>query len=184
MTEFTLFDETNAPEGSRAILEGAKKQLGFVPNLYAAFSASPPVLEAYTTLSGLLGKTSFSPTEQQVVMMTANFEHNCEYCMAAHSVISKMQDVPADVLDALRTGAAIPDAKLEALRVFTRAVLQERGWVSKDTVETFLAAGYTQANVLDVILGLAIKTLSNYTNHIVETRVDDAFVGQAWTKPE
>ena len=99
---------------------------------------------------------------------------------AAHSTVSEMQKVPADVIDALRNDTPIADPKLQALQVFTARVHETRGNVTDADLEAFHSAGYTKANILDVILGAGLKTLSNYTNHIAETPLDDVFQANAW----
>ena len=110
-----------------------------------------------------------------MVLITANFDNGCTYCMAAHTTMSKRQKLPEDVIQALRDNTPIADAKLEALRVFTRAVFHKRGWVDQADLDAFYAAGYEKHHVLEVVVGLAFKTISNYTNHVVDTPVDDAF---------
>ncbi len=132
---------------------------------------------------GKLKSSSFDATERQVVLMTASFENECHYCVAAHSVIARIQGVPSDVVQALRDGKDLSDRKLEALRTFTRRVVQEGGWVAEENVEEFLHAGFSKRQVLEVILGVGLKTLSNYTNHIVKPPVDRAFRSQSWTRP-
>ena len=107
--------------------------------------------------------------------MTNNRLNGCVYCMAAHTAISQMAGVKADVIEALRNNTPIADAKLEALRTFAAVINESRGWPSDAQVEAFLKAGYTQQNVLEVILGTSLKVMSNYTNHVAETAVDNAF---------
>jgi alkylhydroperoxidase family enzyme len=92
-----------------------------------------------------------------------------------------MAGVPEDVITALRTGSPIADPKLEALRKFAIVINESRGWPSDAQIEAFLAAGYTRQTMLEVILGTALKVLSNYTNHVADTVLDDAFVPNAWT---
>ena len=184
MTRFDIHTPENAPEGSRPILEGAQKALGFVPNLYGTFAGSPELLKAYTTIGQLFDQTSFSPTERQIVLLAVSATNGCDYCVAAHSTIADMQKVPADVVTALRDGTPIADAKLEALRTFATTLAEKRGWADESDVQAFLAAGYTQANVLEVILGVGMKTLSNYTNHVAETPLDAAFQPKAWSRRE
>lgn len=179
---FKINSIETAPEKAKPILEGAKAKLGFIPNLYGVMSESPELLIAYLTLSDLLGGTSFSPTELQTVLITASYVNNCDYCVAAHSVISSMQGVPADVVDSVRRNRAIADAKLDALRKFTFEVVEKRGFVSDDAKNSFLAAGYTEKNILEVILCVGMKTLSNYTNHVAETPLDAAFESAKWKK--
>ncbi len=184
MTDFKVHTIESAPEASKPTLEKAQKTLGFVPNLYGVFAESPAMLEAYATLGGIFDRsTSFTATERQVVLLTAIFENECDYCMAAHSTIAGMQRVPDDVVQALRRGEPIPDVRLEALSAFARKVVRERGWVSEGDVQAFLDAGFTRAQLLEVILGIGMKILSNYANHIARTPVDEAFQANAWTPP-
>jgi alkylhydroperoxidase family enzyme len=95
-----------------------------------------------------------------------------------------MQKVPTDVVEAIREDRPISDSKLQALRAFTTAVVEKRGWVSDEDVSTFVAAGYSKAQILEVILGVSFKTLSNYTNHIANPPLDEAFETGAWSPSE
>ncbi len=183
MTTFTTHTVESAPQDAKGVLQGAQSQLGFVPNLYGNMAESPTVLESYMTIAGLFEKTSFNATEQQVVLLTTSVVNNCEFCVAAHSVISKsMLNIDADIVDPIRNQEAIQDSKLEALATFTRAVVTDRGWVDGAVTDAFLAAGYTQAQALEVVLGVTMKTLSNYTNHLTGTEVNPEFGGEAWSK--
>jgi len=178
---YTVHTPETAPEVARETLAGAKKAFGFVPNLLGVMAEAPALVKAYTTLSRIFDETSFSPAERQVVLLTVSYENGCEYCIAAHSVIAGMQKVPADVVGAIRDGKPIADAKLEVLRRFTAAVTKTRGWPSEDETTAFVNVGYTKAQVLEVILGVGMKTLSNYTNHIAKTPLDGAFAKSAWS---
>ncbi|MCC7428693.1 MAG: carboxymuconolactone decarboxylase family protein [Alphaproteobacteria bacterium] len=172
----------SAPDGAANILAAAKKGMGFVPNLYAVMAEAPALLKAYTTLSKIFDETSLTPTERQIVLLTTSYANDCEYCIAAHSVISQMQKVPDDVVQAIRAGRPISDTKLDALRRFTGAVVTSRGWPSDADTDAFLNAGYERRHVLEVVLGIGMKTLSNYANHIAETPLDQAFASAAWSK--
>lgn len=183
MTKFTVHTADSAPGASRATLAAVRGAFGFVPNLQANMATSPELLAGYTALWELFSKTSLSPTEQQVVYLTANYENECHYCMAGHTMLAKMQKIDEAVVQAIRGGTAIPDARLEALHVFAGRVVRERGLVGDAATEAFLAAGYTQQNVLEVVLGAGTKLLSNYTNHIVHTQLDPFMKGAEWTKP-
>ena len=183
MTEFHTHTIESAPEASRPMLEGAKKAYGAVPNLLGVMAEAPALLEAYITIGQIFEKSSFTPTERQIVLIAVSALNQCEYCVAAHSVIASMQEVPRDVVDAIREGRPIADAKLEALRTFAAAVVAHRGFVADDEVQAFLDAGYSRPQVLEVILGVGMKTLSNYTNHIAGTELDSAFSSRAWKAP-
>lgn len=181
MADFKLHDETTAPEGSRDFISGVNKKLGFVPSLYAVFAENPAVLHAYTGLAEQLAKTGLSPLEQQIVTITASVENECHFCVAAHTTISEGAGLDMDVIAAVREDRPIDDPKLETLRKFTKAVVTDRGFVSDCHVEHFLKAGWTRADVLAVILGVSLKVISNYTNHVAETPVNEAFQKHAWT---
>lgn len=181
---FTYHDTTTAPEASRPFLEQVQASFGFVPNLHRILAESPAAHEAYATLYRLsTEQTGLTPLEAQIVMMVANYHNRCHYCMAGHSMIMTMLKAPQDVIDALRDNAPLADEKLEALRTFTLKLLEQRGHVGDDAVVAFLDAGYTKANVLDVLVCLATKLISNFTNAVVHTELDEPAKAMAWTPP-
>ncbi|PKM11914.1 MAG: alkylhydroperoxidase [Gammaproteobacteria bacterium HGW-Gammaproteobacteria-3] len=163
-------------------LAGAKKNLGFVPNMYGNMANAPSLLKSYLQTYELFRKEStFSAAEQEVIFLTLSRDNGCTYCVAAHSMIAdKMSGVPADVTKAIRKGEAIQDSKFAALSEFTRIMQATRGLPSKKAVEAFLAAGYSERHILEVIVGIAVKTMSNYSNHLFHTPVDAAFADWSW----
>ena len=181
MANFKLHDSSTAPEGANAFISGVEKKMGFVPSLYAVLAENPAVLNAYTQLADQLGKTGLTALEQQVVTITASVENECHFCVAAHTTISEGAGLDLTVIDAVREDRPIDDPKLEALRVFTKKTVIDRGFVSDTDVDAFLAAGYERGAVLAVILGVSLKVISNYTNHVAETPVNEAFQKHAWT---
>ena len=181
MTDFTLHTQETAPEDSKPLLDNSLKAFGMIPNLHAVMAESPEHLEAYQKLHELFQKTSLTPAQQTVVWLTINVEHECHYCVPAHTAIAHMQKINAGVIDALRSATPLEDDKLEALRRFTLQVVRQRGVVSEQDVQRFLEAGYTRRQVLDVILGVAQKVMSNYVNHLADTPVDAPFQKFAWT---
>lgn len=183
MTEFTRHTVDTAPEAARPIFEGVKSAFGFVPNLQSYMAESPELLAGYTALWDLFSKTTLTAHEQQVVYLTSNFENECHYCMAGHTTLAKMQKMKTGVIEALRAGTPLPNARLEALHRFTTLVVRNRGWVDAPDVDAFIAAGFTKRNVLEVVLGVATKVMSNYTNHLVHTPLDDFMKGNEWSKP-
>lgn len=184
MADFQTYTlETVRPEG-RETLEGIEKGYGFVPNLLGTMIESPQTAEAYIALGQLLEKSSFSSTEQQLILLTVSRANGCEYCVAAHSTVASMQDVPAQVVAAIREDRPVADAKLEALRRFVVQVVEQRGWLEDEQLQAFFAAGYGQQQVFEVILAVSMKTISNYINHIAGIELDEAFAGQAWRQPD
>lgn len=180
MTDFTIHTIDTAPADAKPLLQNSLNAFGMIPNLHGVMAESPQHLEAYQTLSNLFSKTSLTAIEQNVVWLAINVEHNCHYCVPAHTGIAHSQKVPGEIIDALRDGRTLPDAKLEALRQFTLTTVRNRGVVSDADTEAFLAAGYTRQNILDVVLGVAHKVMSNYVNHFADTPVDEAFQSFAW----
>lgn len=167
---------------AKTLLSEAKAKAGFVPNMYAGMANSPGLLETY--LSGyqrFRDESGFTPVEQEVVLLTISRFHACTYCMAAHSMIAeKMSKVPADILAALRDGKPLTDPRLEALSKFTTIMLDQRGNPTTEQFQDFIAAGYRDRDVLEIILAIAVKTISNYSNHVLHTRVDGPFQAYAW----
>jgi uncharacterized peroxidase-related enzyme len=183
MTDFPLHTIDSAPQESRQKLEAVQSRMGFLPNLFANLAESPAALEAYLTLSEVLGKTALSAPEQQILLLSASVENGCEFCVAAHSAGARKAGASEAVVAAVRDGAQVPDSRLGALAAFTQAVVRERGWVGDEAIEPFLAAGFTRQNVLDVVLGVSLKTLSNYTNHITGTPLNAELSAFEWTQP-
>ncbi|MGI2108194.1 carboxymuconolactone decarboxylase family protein [Shewanella frigidimarina] len=180
MTAFTIHTVDTAPEGSKAMLEGAKKQMGMVPNLFGVLAESPSTLQAYQQLHQAFLDTSFNPEELTVVWQTINVEHECGYCVPAHTGIAHSMKVDPALTEALRNKAAMPTAKLQALQDATLSIVRNRGNISEAELAAFYAAGYGQQQVLEIILGLSQKVISNYTNHVAKTPVDDVFKKFAW----
>ena len=171
---------------AREVLDKALKQVGFIPNMYANMANSPGALETYGVGYNFFRKDSgFTPAEQEVVFLTISHENGCEYCMAAHSMVGeKMSGVPAPVLNALRAGLPLPDARLRALSVFTRIMVAGRGKPAGRDLQAFLAAGFGERQVLEIILAIAVKTISNYSNHVFHTDVDPVFAAYRWETPK
>lgn len=184
MTEFTVFDESNAPAASKAPLKAVKAKYGFIPIMMGQMALAPSAMEAYMSLTSVFGHSSLSPIEQQVVLLTTSFENNCAYDMAAHSTLALSIGMERDSLLAIREGRNMDsDPRLEALRVFTMAVVRERGLVERAEQDVFLRSGFTKANILEVVTGVMLKNMSNYTNHLAETELDSAFEVMEWSKP-
>lgn len=176
----------NANEAQKPLLEKSLKEMGMIPNMYANMVNSPGVMETYALGYDRFRKNSgFSPVEQEVVFVTISIANGCEYCAAAHSFIAdNYSKVPKEVTDAIRDGGEIPDAKLKVLSEFTKAMFEKRGNPSPEDVNAFLEAGYQEKQILEIILALAVKTLSNYSNHMFKTPLDDAFSSRRWSKQE
>ncbi len=173
---FTIYTTDNAPEKSQPLLKAAKEKFGFLPNLLGEFAESPAVLEGYLKLDEIVGKTDFTPKEQQLAILAVSVENKCHYCTAVHSTILRNQIGAADeIVDAVRNGDPLPDPKLNALVTYVRKAVETRGFVEDNDLQAFLDAGYSKRQVLEVNLIIALKTISNYTNHLADSPLDEAF---------
>lgn len=174
--------EETAEETAKAGLLSSKKAMGFVPNMYGNMANSPGAFAVY--LQGydfFRGKSGFTPPEQEVIFLTISRENGCTYCVAAHSLVAdKMSKVPAQALAAIRDGDHIEDKKLSVLSQFTRHMLLSKGRPLKSEVQAFLEAGFKAEQILEIVLAIAVKTISNYTNHLFDTQVDPAFSSYEW----
>ncbi|MEM9330937.1 MAG: carboxymuconolactone decarboxylase family protein, partial [Pseudomonadota bacterium] len=153
MVTFTKHTIDSAPEEAKENLAYAEKAYGFLPNLYRNMAEAPTLFEGYLKLSEVFGNTSFSETERQIILMTNNRLNGCKYCMAAHTTIAQSHSVPDDVIEALRNNTPISDEKLEHLRQFAAIINETRGNPTEAELKTFLDAGYTKQNVLEILVG-------------------------------
>jgi alkylhydroperoxidase family enzyme len=173
--KFQLYDQQTAPQNSQPLLANSLKAFGMIPNLHAVMAESAPLLEAYQTLHTLFQQTSFNAEELTVVWQTINVEHDCHYCIPAHTGIAHMMKVDDALIDALRNSTKLPTEKLQALHMTTLALVRNRGQLSQNETSAFFEAGYEQRNLLEIVLGISQKVMSNYVNHFAETPVDEAF---------
>lgn len=167
----------DANEEQKEILQNAKKANGMVPNMYKNMVNLPALQNTYDTGYHQFRKESgFSPAEQEVVLLTISIANSCGYCTAAHSYIAEnVSETPKDVIEAIRNGDRIEDDKLRTLHEFTKVMNETRGNPSPDQAKKFLDAGYSEKQILAIILAQAVKTISNYSNHVFHTEVDKAF---------
>ena len=172
---FPIHTAESAPADSKGVLMAMKNKFGFDLNLFGKLATSSKALKAYSGINEIFARSSFKPLEQQVVLLAVSHQNSCHYCVAAHTTGSLAGGLDADAIKAVGSGQALADERLEALRQFTIAMVEQRGDLQGSEVETFLAAGFTPENILEVVLGVALKTISNYANHIMQTPLDDPF---------
>lgn len=180
--KFPLHTPDTAPAAAKSALATVEKTLGFIPNLYAHLAEAPAALNGYLALGDQFKQASLNPVEQQVVLISASIENGCDYCTAAHSFVARnLVKADGKIVDALRARRRLPDARLNALARFTRVMVRTRGRPEAAAQNAFYAAGFDQRAVLEVITGIALKTLSNYMNHLTDTPLDATFEPERWT---
>ena len=173
---FVIHDIASAPEATKPVLQWYVENFGFVPRLGGVMAESPALGLSYWQLQqNLEEKGALTPAEDNVVQMAIAFENQCQYCVAGHTMAGKMFFGSSDeALAALRTGSDLPAAKRDALRAFALAVAESKGRVTDTQLQAFLDAGYTRRQSLDVVANVAAKVMSNYTNQLARTPLDDA----------
>jgi uncharacterized peroxidase-related enzyme len=183
MTPHYLFDTlqsiplSSATPEQASILSKAQKQVGFIPNMYSNMVNLPAILDSYLHGYNLFRQQSdFSPAEQEVVFLAISKANDCHYCMAAHSTLAaNFSGVTEEVLIAIRNGEVINDSKLSILYAMAVEVNDSRGRPADNIVKAFLHEGYTETHLLSIILAVSVKVLSNYSNHLFDTEVDNVF---------
>jgi len=163
----------SAPEEAAPRLAAARKASGFVPNLLGVLANAPTAIETYQTVSAINARGSLSDVEREVVQITAATRNGCGFCVAGHTAIARKKlQMPAPLLQALRSASGLEDPRLDTLAQFTLAVIEHKGQVADDELQAFLAAGYSEAQALEVVLGISLATLCNYANNLAQTPVN------------
>ena len=173
--KFNIHNLETASTESKPLLEKSLAGFGMIPNLHGVLAESPAVLQAYQELTGLFQQTSFNKEEITVVWQTINAEHECHYCLPAHTAVAHSMGVDNDVIEALSKKAELPSQKLKILQETTLSLVKNRGKVSDVEISKFTEAGYNQQHMLEIILGISHKVISNYVNHLAQTPLDEPF---------
>ena len=166
--DFTAYTLESAPAEAKPLLQGVTHSFGFLPNLFSYMAEAPVTIDAYLHLNALIAKSSLTPAQAQVALLSVSIENDCGFCTVAHRAIGKKSGVHPQTLDALAHQGEIADPQDRALSQFTRTLVKKRGWLEEGELDAFLAAGFSKQNVFEVILVVTIKTLSNYSNHLTK----------------
>lgn len=181
MPRLSLPTIDTAPEEAKPRLQTALKNNGFLPNLVRILANAPVALETYQTVGAINARSGLSLAEREVVQITAAAIHGCGFCVAGHTAVAyKQAKLSEDIVEALRNGAKVPDERLNAVAVFTRAVIRARGNVEDAELASFRAAGFTEANALEVVLGVSLATLCNFANNLGRTDLNPELSQYAW----
>ena len=180
---FPVYDQESCPPESRDTLAAVRADFGMIPNLEGVMAQNPQLLEAYASTWSLFEQTSLSPAERQIVYMTANFENGCDYCIAWHTMLAKRAGLSDEAVQDLRNGFVLSEPRLAALQLFTRTMIHRNGNPLPAEFDAFIAAGFEPRHALDVVLGIAVKTMSNYTNGMSGPPLDSAVSKHEWNRP-
>ena len=182
MSRLPLQTVESAPEASRPYVQKALANNGFLPNLVASLANAPTALEAYLTVAEINSRSGLTLAEREVVQITAAGIHGCGFCVAGHTAVAlkKAQLDPA-LVEAVRSQAPLSDPKLDAVARFAREVIASRGAVTDAQFAAFRSAGYSEANALEVILGVSLATLCNFANNLAQNELNPELAAYRWT---
>jgi AhpD family alkylhydroperoxidase len=180
MSRFPEYTIESAPPGSRRFMVATQDHLGYLPAATARWAASPHLLEAFGRVLAIFENGTLDPVAREVVVMTIATRNGCHVCVAMHTARLTALDAAPDVIAALRGAAPLADRRLDAIRVFTRQVLDTAGDVGDDALAAFLACGYTRQQALEVVLGIGTYTMSTLANRLTDAPLDDQLSAFAW----
>lgn len=183
MSRFPRHTIESAPAESKPHLLAASQMRGFVPNVYAYMAEAPITLEALAQLATLFNRSGFTESERHLILLAASVENRCTFCVAAHTMGAQVGGVAPNDIAAIRNGATANDPRDAALVAFVRTVIRDRGLVAENDLQTFLDSGFTQRHALETIVGVTLKILTNYINHMTHTDLNPEISAHVWEAP-
>lgn len=183
MQKLILHTSESAPADSRDNLESVEKGLGFIPNVFAAIAESPVALKAFAGMNNSYQESKFSDVERQVILLATSTENRCVYCVAGHTAFAESLGIDKTLVESMRNFKSLTDTRLDTLNKLSRALVNRRGQV-KEELDDFYKAGYSQHHFFELVLGICIKTFSNYVSNALSMPLDDAFQPYSWERPE
>lgn len=182
MTNSTSTAPTLPASGSQEVLNAVADNVGFVPNLFSTMAQQPGVVEAFAALDGAFSETSLSPIERQVIQLAASVTNDGRYCVAGHTVFGRSIGMPEQAISAIRSGGKVADERLSALHVFAGRLIQSRGHVTAEETNALLKSGFSEVQMMEIIMGVTVKTFTNYVDSVMHLKLDEKFASAAWAK--
>ncbi|MEV0152894.1 carboxymuconolactone decarboxylase family protein [Micromonospora sp. NPDC050686] len=177
---FTVHTPDTAPAAARPAMAGVQRKQGHLPAAVALMAESPELLKGFLGATAVFESTDLDPVAREVVVLTVATHNRCHLCVAMHTPALARRGGTPTLIGALRAGAELPDARLEALRRFTLSVLDHRGAVPDADLDAFLAAGWRTRHALDVVLGVGTYTISTFANRLTDAPLDPPLAAYAW----
>jgi uncharacterized peroxidase-related enzyme len=179
-SHFPLLTMETAPEEALETLESINKKFGKIPNIIGTMANAPNTLKSYAALGANMARAGFDPIEMQLINLAISVENECRYCVSAHSTaLKKGLKVDADVVRAIREGNSVDTENWNALVTTVRELVRSKGALSRQTVAGFTDAGYSKQQLLDLLTAIAMKTLTNYLDHLTQIDLDPAYQAEA-----
>jgi uncharacterized peroxidase-related enzyme len=182
MSRLPLHTIETAPEPSRPYLKTALAKNGFLSNLVASLENAPAALKAYLTLDQISGRSGLTLAEREVVQITAATVHRCAFCVAGHTALAlKRAGLAPELVTGLREQQPLTDPRLSAVTIFTRSIIAARGAVNDQSLAAFRAVGFSDANALEVVLGVSLARLCNFANNLAQNELHVELQDYRWT---
>ena len=170
MQRFQVPTREEVSENNQAIFDNLQKNLGFVPNLYAYYAKNETALGDYLGLQNR--KSTLRAKEREIINLVVSQVNGCRYCQSAHTALGKMNGFTDDQILDIRGGEAEFDTKFDALAKFTKSVVENRGRASEESKTALFEAGYNEANLVDIVMVIGDKTISNYIHNLTGFEID------------
>ena len=180
MPNYPLQTIASAPEKSKPALEQLQEAFGILPNLPAVIANSPKLINALVGLFAQVHSPGLSEAENQIVLLTDAVTNSSAYAVAFHTTLALQQGIRSEETSAIREGHLPKDKRFAALSNLAKALIEKRGHLSEQELDSFIAAGFTKEQVLEVIAIVAASTITNYSGTIANPPLEDAFQAHAW----
>jgi alkylhydroperoxidase family enzyme len=181
MSSFPVYTIESAPEHSKPVLETLKQAFGIVPNIAGAIAGSPVLIKGFIAVFQGVHTSSFNEAQIQTLLLTNAVTNACPWAVAFHTFLGLKEGLERGDVDAIRQGVLPRDGKLAALSQLARTLISKRGQLSEAELEAFLAAGFSQEQVLEVIAVVAASTITNYVGNVAQPPLEEAFHEYRWS---
>jgi alkylhydroperoxidase family enzyme len=180
MSNYPIHTTASAPERSKPALEQLQKAFGVLPNLPAVIANSPKLINSLVGLFGQVHSPGLSEAENQIVLLTDAVANSSTYAVAFHTTLALQQGISSEETTAIREGRLPADKRFRALSTLANTLIEKRGHVSEQELDSFIAAGFTKEQVFEVIAIVAASTITNYAGSIANPPLEDPFRQHAW----
>jgi len=184
MINFEIHTFDTAPDQSQSLLKQVADNIGFAPNIFAVTAESTQALSGLMAINGAFSNSSFTPEEQQIILMATSVANGCVYCVAGHTLMANGLDIPEEVVSAMRNQQSIGHPHYAILRRIVSELIQYRGSIDEVIMSEFLEQGYSKAQFFELVLGISVKTFTNYVSNALALTLDDAFKPYRWDRPK
>jgi uncharacterized peroxidase-related enzyme len=183
MNHFTYYNIDTAPADSVEILTTVEQTLECLPNIFAVIAESPSALKGLVGLNHEFVHSTFSPEEQQVILLATSTTNECVYCVAGHTAFAQNLDISPNDLSALRSQQSTSNPRFNILVNTVQQLIQLRGRISTTCMNDFLQVGFSHGQFMELVLGICVKTFTNYVSNALSVELDVQFKPFAWTRP-